>query len=187
MISHIDKKKENDDVNISVSVYSKDCRKLDFVIWDPSKQHVRNLMIYFDRNNVFEGLYAFKFSKRSEMEKKHQGWDYFDLKMEFGRQGCDFVQNDNMSYEPDFKGPKWRFIINRNIKAGKYKGTGAYLCQSYPNYLMIPSNIDSKTLLKAIKFRSKNRFPIMTYYWQNPEILRGFATLWRSAQCCVYF
>jgi hypothetical protein len=36
------------------------------------------------------------------------------------------------------------------------------ICQSYPQYLVVPENIKDDVIIKASKFREKNRFPVLS-------------------------
>ena len=125
-------------------------------------------------------MFCFKFKSFTNLEQKHQGWSVFNLENEYRRQGLDFEVEKVLNFNIHLlsQGVKWRLVKN-------YKSSYENLCDSYPEYLMIPANINSINLQIAIKFRSKNRFPVMTYYWASNSLPRGFATLWRSAQCNV--
>ena len=177
-ILEIKRNKDNSSVDqYFFEVSMKDLRVLTFKLSDPLKNQHKKLMDLHRQYNQFKDLYAFKFANKTDMEKKCSGWDQFNLVKEYYRQGLDFQQEE----KPEFavgKNVRWRLIKNQKNSYDVY-------CESYPEYLMIPGNISPVTLNIAIKFRSKNRFPAMTYYWMHPSIPRGYATLWRSAQCNV--
>lgn len=55
-------------------------------------------------------------------------------------------------------------------------------CNTYPSLVVIPNNVSFPTLQGCVQFRSKNRFPIMTYYYKDENVESG---LWRSSQINV--
>ena len=65
----------------------------------------------------------------------------------------------------------------------KYK-----LCETYPSFIIVPSNIDDSTIEKMASCRSKKRFPLLTYVYTHPnnnsgennELIQTF--LFRSSQ-----
>lgn len=180
MISEI--KATKDKVNLNYYLFEislKDLRLMQFKVFDPYKNYHKRITDNLAKYNSFPELYAFKFFKRTDLESKFRGWEIFDLVKEYYRQGLDFEQEEKMEFNMS-KGIKWRLVKNQRT-------TTEPLCDSYPEYLMIPGNINPVNLQIAIKFRSRNRFPVMTYYWHNDELPRGYATLWRCAQCNVPF
>lgn len=180
MITDVKRTKDNNNMNyFFFDVILKDLRTLQFKVFDPYKTNHKKLTDLIRDYNTFNDLYAFKFFKKSDLESKYKGWDIFDIQKEYYRQGLDFEVSENMEFkELISRKIRWRLIKN-------LKNSYEVLCESYPEYLMIPANINPIHLQIAIKFRSKNRFPTMTYYWMNPELPRQHATLWRSAQCNV--
>jgi hypothetical protein len=81
-------------------------------------------------------------------------WNLYDPKIEYRRQG---IPND-----------KWRITeVNKNYE----------LSESYPSILVVPAAIDDDTLRKASEFRSKKRFPTLS--WLHP---RNGCSISRSSQ-----
>jgi hypothetical protein len=152
-------------------------RDITFRIADPYKIVQKKITDSFSKYTTLSEIYAYRFAKRSDLEAKHGGWQQYDIVKEYTRQGIDFVVEEKMEFQ---KKSKWRLVKNA-------KSSYESLCDSYPEYIMIPGNISPINLNIAIKFRSKSRFPAMTYYWINPELPNGYSTLWRSAQCNVAF
>lgn len=180
MITDIKRSKDNYNLNyFFFDVVLKDLRTLQFKVFDPYKTNHKKLTDLLRDCNTFNELYAFKFFKKTDLESKYGGWDIFDIQKEYYRQGLDFEVEEKMEFR-DLISRKIRWRLVKNLK-NSYE----VLCDSYPEYLMIPSNINPIHLQIAIKFRSRNRFPVMTYYWMNPELPKQYATLWRSAQCNV--
>ena len=181
MINDIKKNKDAGDQNYYFfEISTKDHRVLNFRVYDPYKNYHKRLSDLHRQYNTFNDLYCFRFKACTNLEQKHQGWNVFNLENEYRRQGLDFEVEKDLTFNILLlsQGVRWRLVRN-------YKTSYENLCDSYPEFLMIPSNINPINLQIAIKFRSKNRFPVMTYHWANTALPRGFATLWRSAQCNV--
>jgi hypothetical protein len=67
------------------------------------------------------------------------------------------------------------------MSSGRWRATNIneeyQVCPSYPSYLVVPSSVDDKTIIKAAKHRSRRRLPALS--WYNP--LTG-ASISRSSQ-----
>lgn len=92
-------------------------------------------------------LYAFIYEGvRAEMEL--DGWKVYNFEQEFERQGLDVDGGES----------KWRVTkLNENYE----------LCETYPRKLIVPKSITDIMLGYGVKFRSKNRFPALTYYYKK--------------------
>lgn len=131
-------------------------------------------------------MFAYRLSKQVNWEKKQNGWEIYDIEAEFERQGLDFVRTLSYNF-PYIRSPpskegeakrdpvNWRQISNKNR-------SGYRICQSYPYMFVVPLNVPETVLQETFAYRSKQRIPIMTYYWKNPAIKNGGVTLWRCAQ-----
>ena len=90
-----------------------------------------------------EKLYAFS-HKPLKHEKEIDGWNVYDPKAEFKRQGISEKLSD--------KG--WRVThINHDFS----------FCDTYPAFLVVPSAISDNVLKYAREFRSRNRIPALSY------------------------
>lgn len=90
-----------------------------------------------------EKLYAFS-HKPLKHEKEINGWEIYDPKTEFRRQGISEKLPD--------KG--WRLsYINQDYT----------FCDTYPAVLAVPSKISDNVLKYAREFRSRNRIPALSY------------------------
>lgn len=88
-----------------------------------------------------EKLYAFIY-EGVKSEVGLNGWKIYDFEKEFKRQGVDL-------------NCKWRVtLLNENYE----------LCETYPKKLIVPESITDSMLKHGVKYRSKNRFPVLTYY-----------------------
>jgi hypothetical protein len=117
-------------------------------------------------NNI-EKLYAFIYQP-VYVETKFNSWNDYNLKIEFERQGLNLNENENGG-ESESQGEaeeekttigckKWRITnLNKNYE----------LCESYPKQLIIPKSISDTVLSHTVKYRSKNRFPTLSYYYKK--------------------
>lgn len=86
-------------------------------------------------------LYAFVYQP-GRHEATFNGWTLYQPIKEFERQGI------------GIRTKKWRITnINKNYS----------LCSTYPSVLVVPSKISDTVIQYASKFRSKGRFPVLTY------------------------
>ncbi|CAM1502856.1 Fc.00g076320.m01.CDS01 [Cosmosporella sp. VM-42] len=90
-----------------------------------------------------EKLYAFS-HKPLKNEKEVNGWEFYDPKAEFRRQGISEKLPD--------KG--WRIShVNKDYT----------FCDTYPAVLVVPTKISDNTLKYGKEFRSRNRIPALSY------------------------
>lgn len=90
-----------------------------------------------------EKLFAFS-HKGLKNEREVNGWQFYDPKAEFRRQGISEKLPD--------KG--WRVTtINKDYT----------FCDTYPAFLVVPSKISDNVLKYAKDFRSRNRIPTLSY------------------------
>lgn len=104
-------------------------------------------------------LYAFIYQP-IKIEMAFNGWNDYNVQKEYERQGLILENNDigdseNLKY---IGSDQWR-LTNLNQK---YE-----LCKSYPKQLIVPKNISDTVLGHTVKFRSKNRFPALSYYYKK--------------------
>ncbi|XP_018588947.1 myotubularin-like isoform X1 [Scleropages formosus] len=105
------------------------------------------------RRDIFEILFrhAFPLSHNlplfaflSQEKFADNGWNVYDAKHEFARQG---LPND-----------KWRIThLNQNYE----------LCDTYPTVLVVPKKATDEDLRKVAAFRSRGRIPVLS--WIHPE------------------
>ena len=137
----------------NLTIILKDRRILNFSS-DYSKklEYILKSLRYLD-NIIKYYHYAF-FYKRNSHYKTNK-WDLYDIEIEFCRQNLDFE--------------KYKITLeNKNYT----------LCKTYPKFLIIPKLFQEKYLNELSSFRSKNRFPVLTYYYS-----KGKNGIFRSSQC----
>lgn len=119
----------------------------------------------------FREIYASQFAfYLKSLDDDHNGWQIYDIREEFLRQGLD------IAYNPlDKEGIHLRYIDNQNGR----------ICSTYPFILVMPSKINEESVIKCANFRSRERLPVLTFSYSqrlpNGKINKNF--LWRSSQC----
>eukprot|EP01088_Endostelium_zonatum_P018546 TRINITY_DN598_c6_g1_i1.p1 TRINITY_DN598_c6_g1~~TRINITY_DN598_c6_g1_i1.p1 ORF type:complete len:908 (-),score=271.30 TRINITY_DN598_c6_g1_i1:6-2729(-) len=99
-------------------------------------------------------LFKNRYLSASQTDAAKQSWNVFSWEKEFHRL--------------DFDPKHWKISKdNSNFS----------ICDSYPSSFIVPSSLDSNTLIDAAKFRSKGRIPVVT--WQNSK---NKATMSRCSQ-----
>ncbi|KAH6604003.1 hypothetical protein Trco_007449 [Trichoderma cornu-damae] len=124
------------------------CRDFTFIAFNfTSTEVAREVYDYIKcrtcKLGTVRNLFAFS-HKPPKMEKEINGWNIYDPRAEFRRQGISEKLPD--------KG--WR-ITNINQDYG--------FCDTYPAVLVVPSKISDNVLKYAKEFRSRNRIPALSY------------------------
>ncbi|KAF4075645.1 hypothetical protein AMELA_G00221100 [Ameiurus melas] len=94
----------------------------------------------------YDELYAFSYNPKQNEQQREEGWQLIDLGAEFERMGvpCD----------------QWQLTdVNRNYK----------VCETYPRDLYVPITASKPIIVGSSKFRSKGRFPVLTYFYQEKK------------------
>ncbi|XP_072306731.1 myotubularin-related protein 6 [Eucyclogobius newberryi] len=92
----------------------------------------------------YEELYAFSYNPQQNDQQREEGWQLIDLRAEYERMGvpCD----------------QWQLTdVNRDFK----------VCETYPRDLYVPITASKPIIVGSSKFRSKGRFPVLTYFYQE--------------------
>ncbi|KAL7835392.1 hypothetical protein SRHO_G00277390 [Serrasalmus rhombeus] len=92
----------------------------------------------------YDELYAFSYNPKQNEQQRDEGWQLIDLGAEFERMGvpCD----------------QWQLTdVNRDYK----------VCETYPRDLYVPITASKPIIVGSSKFRSKGRFPVLTYFYQE--------------------
>uniref|UniRef100_D3ZTB0 Myotubularin related protein 7 n=1 Tax=Rattus norvegicus TaxID=10116 RepID=D3ZTB0_RAT len=102
----------------------------------------------------YEELYCFSFNPKLDKEEREQGWLLVDLSEEYKRMGLP----DNYWQLSD---------VNRDYR----------VCDSYPTELYVPRSATAHIIVGSSKFRSRRRFPALSYYCKESH-----ASICRSSQ-----
>jgi hypothetical protein len=161
------KLEEQSSTYIPFTISVRDGRKLKFFINEKQKSifdelNKRALPKKFDLGafpKILNDCYLQKY-------KDLNGWNVYDLKKEFLRQGVIF---------DDPNCPFKLCEINKDFK----------VINTYPEILVEPKDVSDEVITKACKHRTKNRVPTLSYYFDNK--INGvdsnkIAGIWRSSQ-----
>lgn len=112
------------------------------------------------RLGSIEKLYAFSYQPLKQ-EKPFNGWELYDTKAEFRRQGISSKSHDR----------GWRISnINKDYS----------FSPTYPALLVVPSQISDNVIKHAGPYRSRQRIPVLTYLHSTNN-----CSITRSSQPCV--
>ncbi|KAI1238329.1 hypothetical protein IHE44_0013052 [Lamprotornis superbus] len=111
-------------------------------------------LIRLARPVKYEELYCFSFNPKLDKEEREQGWKLVDLNEEYNRMG---VPNNY-----------WQISdVNRDYG----------VCDSYPTEVYVPKSATAHIIVGSSKFRSRRRFPALSYYCKG-----NHASICRSSQ-----
>jgi len=112
-------------------------------------------------------VFGFPSLLKKDYEKKYEnklnGWNLYDFKKEFMRQGL-ILEDQNCPFRIS--------EINKDFK----------LIDTYPQYLIEPRNISDETVQKAADHRTKKRVPTLSFYFNNENKKDTISGIWRSSQ-----
>nr|XP_036859830.1 myotubularin-related protein 6 [Manis javanica] len=107
---------------------------------------IYNSLLQLSKQAKYEDLYAFSYNPKQNDSERLRGWQLIDLGEEYKRMG---VANSN-----------WQLSdANREYK----------ICETYPRELYVPRIASKPIIVGSSKFRSKGRFPVLSYYHKNKE------------------
>ncbi|XP_069323525.1 phosphatidylinositol-3,5-bisphosphate 3-phosphatase MTMR6 [Eulemur rufifrons] len=107
---------------------------------------IYNSLLQLSKQAKYEDLYAFSYNPKQNDSERLQGWQLLDLAEEYKRMG---VPNSH-----------WQLSdANREYK----------ICETYPRELYVPQIASKPIIVGSSKFRSKGRFPVLSYYHQDKE------------------
>ncbi|XP_054246128.1 myotubularin-related protein 6 isoform X2 [Indicator indicator] len=128
-------------------IQCKNFRIVHFVVPRERDCHdIYNSLLQLSRTAKYEELYAFSYNPKQNESEQVKGWQLIDLSEEYKRMG---VPNDY-----------WQLSdANRDYK----------ICETYPRELYVPRTASKPIIVGSSKFRSKGRFPVLSYYHKNKE------------------
>ncbi|KAF7250754.1 Myotubularin-related protein 6 [Varanus komodoensis] len=107
---------------------------------------IYNSLLQLSRPARYDELYAFSYNPKQNEAERVQGWQLIDLADEYNRMG---VTNSH-----------WQLSdANRDYK----------ICETYPRELYVPRSASKPIIVGSSKFRSKGRFPVLSYYHKDNE------------------
>ncbi|XP_068134732.1 myotubularin-related protein 7 isoform X1 [Hyperolius riggenbachi] len=102
----------------------------------------------------YEELYCFSFNPKLDKAEREEGWKLIDMNEEYNRMGV----NNSLWQLSD---------VNRDYR----------VCDTYPTELYVPKPASVPIIVGSSKFRSRGRFPALSYYCQDSD-----ASICRSSQ-----
>lgn len=128
-------------------IQCKNFRTVHFIVPRERDCHdIYNSLLQLSKQAKYEDLYAFSYNPKRNDSERLQGWQLIDLAEEYKRMG---VQDSN-----------WQLSdANREYK----------ICETYPRELYVPQNATKPVIVGSSKFRSKGRFPVLSYYHQDKK------------------
>ncbi|XP_058041631.1 myotubularin-related protein 6 [Ahaetulla prasina] len=115
---------------------------------------IYNSLLQLSKPARYDELYAFSYNPKQNEEERVRGWQIIDLTEEYDRMG---VPNS-----------EWQLSdANHDYK----------ICETYPRDLYVPKSASKPIIVGSSKFRSKGRFPVLSYYHKDNE-----ATICRCSQ-----
>ncbi|KAJ1113926.1 hypothetical protein NDU88_002166 [Pleurodeles waltl] len=125
----------------------KNFRVLHFVVPRERDCHdIYNSLLQLSRPAQYTDLYAFSYNPKQSETERLEGWQLIDLSEEYCRMG---VSNSS-----------WQLSdANREYK----------ICETYPRELYVPRTASKPIIVGSSKFRSKGRFPVLSYFHQETQ------------------
>uniref|UniRef100_A0A3B4UDZ7 Myotubularin related protein 7a n=1 Tax=Seriola dumerili TaxID=41447 RepID=A0A3B4UDZ7_SERDU len=136
-------------------IHCKNFQVLHFVI--PRERECHDVHLSLQRLSQPESyaeLYCFSYKPNVDEEERRQEWDFLDLKADYSRMGL--------------PNSLWKLsAVNRNYKVS----------DTYPADLFVPESAAPPVIVGSSKFRSRGRFPTLSYYSKE-----NHAAICRSSQ-----
>ncbi|XP_057707151.1 myotubularin-related protein 7a [Corythoichthys intestinalis] len=136
-------------------IHCKNFQVLHFVI--PQERDCHDVYVSLQRLSQperYEELYCFSYKPGFDEKERQQEWDFLDLRSEYSRMG---IPNS-----------LWKLsLINRHYKVS----------DTYPAELFVPASTTTSVITGSAKFRSRGRFPALSYYSKE-----NHAAICRSSQ-----
>ncbi|XP_054648500.1 myotubularin-related protein 7a isoform X1 [Dunckerocampus dactyliophorus] len=136
-------------------IHCKNFQVLHFVI--PQERECHDVYVSLQRLSQpesYEELYCFSYKPNMDEKESGQEWDFVDLRAEYSRMGL-----PNSLWKLSF--------VNRRYKVS----------DTYPAELFVPESTTPSVIAGSSKFRSRGRFPTLSYYSKD-----NHAAICRSSQ-----
>ncbi|KAJ3588247.1 hypothetical protein NHX12_011841 [Muraenolepis orangiensis] len=148
-------KQANTPTGCSLIMRCKNFQVLHFVF--PQEQdcvHIQASLQRLSQPEQYEELYCFSYKPNADEEERQEEWAFLNLKAEYRRLG---IPNALWKSSP----------VNHNYKVS----------DTYPAELYVPESATPQVIVGSSKFRSRGRFPTLSYYCKD-----NHAAICRSSQ-----
>ncbi|KAM8952874.1 phosphatidylinositol-3,5-bisphosphate 3-phosphatase MTMR8 [Pelodytes ibericus] len=126
-------------------IHCKNFRVAQFVIPRERDCHeVFNSLLKLSQPAKYDELYAFSYNPNPDQDDRVMGWKTIDMRLEFARMGIPNTYWDLSDLNKDYK-----------------------ICSTYPTCLIVPKEASEATIVGSAKFRSRGRFPVLSYYFRE--------------------
>jgi myotubularin-related protein 1/2 len=125
-----------------------------------------SVIMHFVYSSSFHHLFCFEHRLPPGLDI---GWSLYDIEAEFRRQGVllDWNVKSKKSAERAIAAP-WRLSkVNEGFR----------VCQSYPELLCVPAELDDAAIASVAGFRSEGRLPTLSWGYA-----KSAGSIWRSSQ-----
>ena len=148
----------------------KDTRTIKFHIWEKTTKFLTSLTDACNPRDTFT-LFNFTLEYMNHLYKNDNyfnGWNIYNPIKEYTRQGITEKNDLNLRY--------------------CYANTDFRLCPTYPAVLIEPKEMTDSQLQAASNYRTKNRLPVMSYYYKGNREKdstggnNSVPCIWRSSQ-----
>ena len=146
---------------IQINLTTKDYRSFKLKFLKLNSYEIFNIVYnkyIMPKENIKVLIPSFWFKKQSRKKFKINGWEIYSFEKEFELQNLKNIKSEFS---------KFQIIINENYS----------ICKTYPLKCIIPNNISIKDLKICAEYRTKNRFPALTYYYS-----KNSKCIYRSSQ-----
>ncbi|XP_067842139.1 myotubularin-related protein 6 isoform X2 [Heptranchias perlo] len=134
-------------VGCPLAIQCKNFRVIHFIIPRERDCHdIYNSLLKLSRPVKYDDLYAFSYNPKTTEYERAMGWKVINLNDEYRRMG---IPNDI-----------WQLTdVNRGYK----------VCDTYPTDLYVPRCVSKPIIVGSSKFRSKGRFPTLSYFFHQKQ------------------
>lgn len=136
-------------------IHCKNFQVLHFIISKEQECHDIHLSLQrLSQPESYDELYCFAYKPNVDEKERRQEWDFLDLKADYSRMG---LPNSLWKLSP----------VNQHYKVS----------DTYPADLFVPESATPPVIVGSSKFRSRGRFPALSYYCKD-----NHAAICRSSQ-----
>ncbi|XP_048453511.1 myotubularin-related protein 6 isoform X2 [Rhincodon typus] len=134
-------------VGCPLVIHCKNFRVIHFIIPRERDCHdIFNSLLKLSRPVKYDDLYAFSYTPKKTEYERMMGWKVVNLNDEYQRMR---IPNDI-----------WQLTdVNRGYK----------VCDTYPTELYVPRSVSKPIIVGSSKFRSKGRFPALSYFFHQTQ------------------
>ncbi|KAH0625101.1 hypothetical protein JD844_033213 [Phrynosoma platyrhinos] len=151
-------------------IQCKNFRTVHFIVPRERDCHdIYNSLLQLSRPARYDELYAFSYNPKQKETQRVQGWQLIDLTAEYNRMGVPNSDWQLSDANRDYKCCVGLVGIEARISFITYGMNIFQICETYPRELYVPRSASKPIIVGSSKFRSKGRFPVLSYYHKDNE------------------